>query len=405
MKLKIKKIIRNTLLSFAALFILLLVYVIYGIVWIYNFNKEQKTISKDIPNDYYQTFPLIQDDNGYFGIVATINKVHTDTLLIDTQASSSLAKQKDIDRYGATYWGRRPIPTFNFYQQVYFSKIYEIESLKMGDCTLKGVLINSVPKENGMYNALYRTVLGRTVIENLIWKFNLDKRQMILFSTKNQEALAHETNEFTFIKNGINKLPLYNEITDSLNFLLDLGSNYDIMINEEMYNKLKKHYTPRRYINYRRAELTDTIAEFKEITMHCNNIAIPHCTLTYMPTLNRNIVGQIFMGKMNFILAKDDLYTQQRTDTISDCNSSLPELGFNINIRDGIICITSLELGGRAEKAGLKLKDKVLSIEKGKVNIDNLSVPNGKLEKYIQKAKSLTIEIERNGTNKNITIM
>lgn len=402
MKLKFRRIFCSLLIVVAVLFILLLAYIGYGIVWIYNFNTGQEAMFKDIPKDFYQKFPLIRDPNGYFGVVATMNGVHTDTLLLDTQASSSLAKPENLNQYGATYWGRKPIPTFNFYRQVYFSKIYEIDKVKIGNCALKGVLFNSVPKENGMYNALYRTVLGRTVIENMVWKFDIDKKEMILFPPQNKEALKQETEGFAFIKDGINKLPLYNELTDSLHLLLDLGSNYDIIIDKTTCEKLQKHYTPRRYINYRRVGLTDTIAEFRGITMYCNEIAVPHCTLIYIPTLNKNVAGQNFIGKINFVLVNHDLYVQQRTDTVSNYDSSFSELGLNINIREENICITSLEINGKAEKAGLKLGDKVISIEQGKVSIDNLSVQNGELEKHLQKAACLTFEIERNGVKKNI---
>ena len=106
----------------------------------------------------------------YFGIVATINNLCADTLLIDTQASTSLAKQELLDKYEAEYWKRKPIPTFNFYKQAYFSKLYRVNEIGIGDCTLKDVVFTSVPKDNGMYNALYRTVLGRTIIENMGWK-------------------------------------------------------------------------------------------------------------------------------------------------------------------------------------------------------------------------------------------
>ena len=54
------------------------------------------------------------------------------------------------------------------------------------------VVFTSVPKDNGMYNALYRTVLGRTIIENMGWKFDLDKNEMTLFSLENKNLLERE---------------------------------------------------------------------------------------------------------------------------------------------------------------------------------------------------------------------
>ena len=84
--------------------------------------------------------------NGYFGVAAIINGQYTDTLLFDTQASTALAKQEILDRYEAEYWKRKPMPTFNFYKQVYFSKLYRVNNIQLGDCELKRVVFTSVPK-------------------------------------------------------------------------------------------------------------------------------------------------------------------------------------------------------------------------------------------------------------------
>lgn len=400
--LKPKTILIYLFKIFIFLFVLVLGYFIYGIVWISKYNTKQEAGFKNVPKDFCQKLPLIQDPNGYFGIVATMNGSHTDTLLLDTQASSSLARQENLDNYGATYWGRKPIPTFNFYKQIYFLKIYKIDEVKIGNCTLNSTLFNSVPKENGMYNALYRTVFGRTFIKNMVWKFDMDNKEMILISPQNQKSINQETAGYSLIKNGTNKLPLYNKQIDSLNLLVDLGSNYDIIIDKSTCEKLQKHYIPRRYTNYRRVGLTDTISEFKDITMYCNKIAIPHCTLDYIPTLNKNIAGNIFIGKLNFVLAKDDLYLQQRSDTVSNYDSGISELGLKINIRENSTYITALEINGKAEKAGLKLGDKVISIDQEK--IDNMSVANGKLGNYLKRAKCLTLKVERNGIQNSFIV-
>ena len=50
-----------------------------------------------------------------------------------------------------------------------------------------------------------------------------------------------------------------------------------------------------------------------------------------------------------------------------------------------------------AEEAGLMLGDKVIAVDNGAINTDIMSVASGKLEKYIQQADGLTLEIERNG--------
>ena len=402
----IKKYFRYIFRILSILFICVLIYLVYIIFWIRNFNVEQSKAVENISVDFYQTFPIIRDPNGCFGVVATVNDQYTDTLLFDTQASTSLAKQEVLDRYEAEYWKRKPMPTFNFYKQVYFSKLYKVNDITLGNGKLEGVIFTSVPKDNGMYNALYRPVLGRAIMENIGWKFDLDSNEIVMFAPDNEQLLQHESKEFTLAKEGVNDLQLYSEQTDTLNVMFDLGSNYDIIIDKTVYEKLRKRQTPRMYINYRREGLTDTIAEFHDITVFCNGIAIPDCTLSYIPSIDRNVAGNIFAGKINFILANGDLYIKKRTDgALQPIKDGLPSLGLRLNVRNNTICVTALEINGPAEKAGLMLGDKVIAIDKGANEFDIMSVSSGRLESYIRQAKSLTLEIERNGERKIFVIM
>ena len=298
------------------------------------------------------------------------------------------------------------MPTFNFYKQVYFSKLYKVNDITLGNGKLEGVIFTSVPKDNGMYNALYRPVLGRAIMENIGWKFDLDSNEIVMFAPDNEQLLQHESKEFTLAKEGVNDLQLYSEQTDTLNVMFDLGSNYDIIIDKTVYEKLRKRQTPRMYTNYRREGLTDTIAEFHDITVFCHGIAIPDCTLSYIPSIDRNVAGNIFAGKINFILANGDLYIKKRTDgALQPIKDGLPSLGLRLNVRNNTICVTALEINGPAEKAGLMLGDKVIAIDKGAIEFDIMSVSSGRLESYIRQAKSLTLEIERNGERKIFVIM
>lgn len=402
----IKKYFRYIFRILSILFICVLIYLVYIIFWIRNFNVEQSKAVENISVDLHQTFPIIRDPNGCFGVVATVNDQYTDTLLFDTQASTSLAKQEVLDRYEAEYWKRKPMPTFNFYKQVYFSKLYKVNDITLGNGKLEGVIFTSVPKDNGMYNALYRPVLGRAIMENIGWKFDLDSNEIVMFAPDNEQLLQHESKEFTLAKEGVNDLQLYSEQTDTLNVMFDLGSNYDIIIDKNVYETLLKRQTPRMYINYRREGLTDTIAEFHDITVFCNGIAIPDCTLSYIPSIDRNVAGNIFAGKINFILANGDLYIKKRTDgALQPIKDGLPSLGLRLNVRNNTICVTALEINGPAEKAGLMLGDKVIAIDKGANEFDIMSVSSGRLESYIRQAKSLTLEIERNGERKIFVIM
>lgn len=393
----VKKLFRYLVRTLSALLICILIYFVYISIWVKNFNAEQRSAVENIDSEFIQTSPIIRDPNGYFGVAAIINGQYTDTLLFDTQASTALAKQEILDRYEAEYWKRKPMPTFNFYKQVYFSKLYRVNNIQLGDCELKRVVFTSVPKDNGMYNTLYRPVLGRAIMGNIGWKFNMDSNEMTAFSLKNEDILKQETEGFTLVKGGVNNLPLYSKQTDSLDLMFDLGSNYDIIIDKNTYEKLRMSHSQRTYTNYRREGLTDTIAEFRGITMFCNGIVIPDCTLSYIPSIDKNVAGNIFAGKMNFILVGKNLYVKQCADILPTIHDGLSPLGLRINVRNNAVCVTALEINGLAEEAGLMLGDKVIAVDNGAINTDIMSVASGKLEKYIQQADGLTLEIERNG--------
>ena len=393
----VKKLFRYLVRTLSALLICILIYFVYISIWVKNFNAEQRSAVENIDSEFIQTSPIIRDPNGYFGVAAIINGQYTDTLLFDTQASTALAKQEILDRYEAEYWKRKPMPTFNFYKQVYFSKLYRVNNIQLGDCELKRVVFTSVPKDNGMYNTLYRPVLGRAIMGNIGWKLNMDSNEMTAFSLKNEDILKQETEGFTLAKGGVNNLPLYSKQTDSLDLMFDLGSNYDIIIDKNTYEKLRMSHSQRTYTNYRREGLTDTIAEFRGITMFCNGIVIPDCTLSYIPSIDKNVAGNIFAGKMNFILVGKNLYVKQCADILPTIHDGLSPLGLRINVRNNAVCVTALEINGLAEEAGLMLGDKVIAVDNGAINTDIMSVASGKLEKYIQQADGLTLEIERNG--------
>ena len=393
----VKKLFRYLVRTLSALLICILIYFVYISIWVKNFNAEQRSAVENIDSEFIQTSPIIRDPNGYFGVAAIINGQYTDTLLFDTQASTALAKQEILDRYEAEYWKRKPMPTFNFYKQVYFSKLYRVNNIQLGDCELKRVVFTSVPKDNGMYNTLYRPVLGRAIMGNIGWKFNMDSNEMTAFSLKNEDILKQETEGFTLAKGGVNNLPMYSKQTDSLDLMFDLGSNYDIIIDKNTYEKLRMSHSQRTYTNYRREGLTDTIAEFRGITMFCNGIVIPDCTLSYIPSIDKNVAGNIFAGKMNFILVGKNLYVKQCADILPTIHDGLSPLGLRINVRNNAVCVTALEINGLAEEAGLMFGDKVIAVDNGAINTDIMSVASGKLEKYIQQADGLTLEIERNG--------
>ena len=97
----IKKYFRYLFRILSILFICVLVYLVYIIFWLRYFNAEQRKAVENIRADFYQTSPIIRDHDGYFRVIATINELYVYTLLFDTQASASRAKQEALYRYKA----------------------------------------------------------------------------------------------------------------------------------------------------------------------------------------------------------------------------------------------------------------------------------------------------------------
>lgn len=122
-----------------------------------------------------------------------------------------------------------------------FESLQAAKYIHIGNCELKGIVFTSVSKDNGMYNSLYRPVLGRTVLENIGWKFDMDNSEMTMFALNNEKLLSSETEYFSLAKGEVNKLQLYSKETDTLNTMFHLGSNYDIKTDKITYDKLRQN--------------------------------------------------------------------------------------------------------------------------------------------------------------------
>lgn len=405
---------RYIFLPLAGMILLALGLFIYGVMWIMDYNKLQKAMGDALPESFYQELPLIRDANGYFGVEVKVNGHQADTFLLDTKAAS-LAKMEELKRYDAKFWKRKPIPTRNFYGQIYRLRVYRIGNIEIGGCKLEGPLFNEVPKKNAMYNILYRPVIGYNILPSLTWKFSMDDNKMVIFSNKNQETLAKETEGYIRVKDGIGMagLTLTNDVMGEASFMVDLGTNGGVIIDKAAFDKLSGKYTPVKYLTMRRLDRIDTLYQFNNITMNCNNIRIEDCSPVYIPAIDRNIVGGKFMGRMNFVLGyskkengffTEDLYIRPRCDTAMAVTDRIADLGFDLNKRSGAFYVTILELGGKAEKAGLRIRDEVLAIDNGAVSVDDLTVGSGRVEEYIKRKKEITVNIKRKGASLNIHI-
>ena len=81
------------------------------------------------------------------------------------------------------------------------------------------------------------------------------------------------------------------------------------------------------------------------------------------------------MSRFNLILSDqrtEDLYIQLRKD-----------LDLDIDQLGGDPLVTFVEIGGKAERAGVKIKDKVVEIEGGAIGLDPVKVISGQIGAYL----------------------
>lgn len=396
------------MLKMSILFILFLgvSYLIYGVARTYKINVWQNKVGETLPDTFKIELPVIKNQDNYFCIKASINDNDETDFIIDTQASS-LAKIETIDDLTANYWGKYPAPVSNFYGQkerlsLYFFERFKIQSLSFNKPLFKGIL-----KSNTMYDLMDNDVIGRDILKQLYWKFSLDDDKMILFSNKDSLLLCKETGNYVKIKNGLirNNNPVFlPDISNQDNFMFDLGYAGEIMVNNKIFTRLSKEFSPKRFLSVRRTSTKiDTTYVFDGMKIEWKGIKIPNCQIIYRPITNRNLIGVELANRFNFVLAynekknnriEDNLYLQPRANfqnikSIPYCS----DFGFDIgDLKDGFI-IKRIELGGLADKAGISLKDKIISINHGNFNLNDAK----RLDFYLKDKKSVNVEIEKDG--------
>jgi len=91
-----------------------------------------------------------------------------------------------------------------------------------------------------------------------------------------------------------------------------------------------------------------------------------------------------------------DLYYQPNQNFNNYKSSSLiSDFGFNVSEKDGII--SAIEVDGIADKAGLMLKDKVISIDDGAFNLENKDFLVKRFIDYQSDKQNVNVRIERDG--------
>lgn len=403
---KIKKIL---FLSISILFLAAVAYFGYGVYWTYKLGVRQNTVGDNLPDRFRIEHPLQRDPNGYFLVTGKMND-REGVFILDTKATS-MARTEVLNELDARHWGTYPVPVRNSYGQQEKLPLYELDSIAIGGQMLPAPLFKGISATNALHDLLYREMIGRDILKFFTWKFSLDEGKIILFSNKDTVLLKAEAQGFRRIKNGLRSAPISLGFPDTAytgNFDFDLGYQGEISIDEDLFHLLQAGIVPKKYLNARTADRTDTTYVFNDVTIKWDTITIAHSTLCYYPLVNRNLIGAKFMSRFNFILSyrrTEDLYIQLRKDFPDRAIRPIyPDLGLDIDQLGGEPLVTFVEIGGKAEKAGVKIKDKVVEIDGGAIGLYPEKVISGETSAYLSGRQSVCLKVERDGKILKIAI-
>jgi len=398
---KYVKIIKRSIFIILLLAIFFVVsQIVIGVKIIY----RQNTIGETLPDTFRIELPVIRNHSNYFCVEATVNDTCQANFIFDTNASC-LAKIETVDNMNMHKWSRWPVAFGNYYGQIQMTCMYHFDSFKIQSLTFNRPLFEGIPKSNTMYDLMTEDVLGRGFIKALFWKFALDDEKMILFSNKDSLLLQKETENFVKIDNGLHSNELFfPDISMTADFIFDTGYSEEIMVNEKIFTVLSEKFTPKIYIFTRRTLAKNDISYvFDNMNVEWGGIKISNCQVIYSPITDRCLIGSPLLDRFNFVFAynekvdyriKDNLYLQPRNnfqqfESIPYCS----DFGFYIRKSGNEFNINMIEQGGLADKAGIRLKDKIISIDHGDFDLSNLK----ELDSYLSDKKTVHIAIEKKG--------
>lgn len=388
---------------------------IHDIVHIVKYNKK---IEKNLPDTFRVVVPLRIDPAGYFCIQAQINNQHNMDFLIDTGATG-LIRSDTLKKLEANYWGMFPLSTKDAFGHKRKTALYHFNQLDIGSISFGQPLFMEVTKNDKyIYEVLHKSLLGTWVLKNLNWKFSMDDKKITLFSKTDYKSRLNETTGYIRIKGGTrgkNNKIFFPKVKQSEKFMFDSGFDGEIQITKKIFNKLSKQIPYRKFIS----ERGNFIYLFEKVSLAWEGIAIPDCEVIYEPTSKLNLIGNKLMRRFNFVLAYgpsdsihflpsyDDLYIQPIKDfdkTKSDPYVS--EFGFYTNKEKEKLIVSGIEIGGLAEKSGMKLKDEIISIDNSAFDL-NTEFVDKNLRKYLNDKKDIIIDIKREGAliKLHLTIM
>lgn len=369
---------------------------------IYKYVDYNPDISQSLPDTFRVELPL-QMDSSFFCIRARVNQEYDMDFIIDTGAES-LARSEDLKTPQATFWGKFPLPTYNARKEWSRKDLYYYDSFDIGPLSFGKPLFKEVTSQNDshIYTILSehdKNILGRNILNRLIWKFSLDENKMILFSQKDHALLAQETaNGYIKIEDGLKhsncKLD-FPQAGKSDKFLLDLGFEGELAIDEKMFKRLSKNI-PCREIQ----GIKGVVYILEGVDVAWNDIVIKNCLAVYKPGNHSNLIGNGLMRRFNFVLAyttspKDspqrDLYLKPVANFNKiEAKPFVSNFGFVIQKKgDGIYI--GVEVNSIADKMGLKMGDRLLSIDKQTVCTAN----NSELIAYLADKRNTTLQISR----------
>jgi hypothetical protein len=243
---------------------------------------------------------------------------------------------------------------------------------------------------------------------------------MVLFSNKDTTLIAEETQGYTKIKTGINKVYLnFPPLEKPEKFYLDLGFNGDIEINKRQFGILSKQFPYKKILSVQTSTIDATIYMFENMDTKWGDLIIPGCQLIHSPLSNLRLVGAGFMQRFNFILAygqreaetqeriisRDNLYIQQVSNF--ETLKSIPfvtSLGFRIGKLFEKFIISGIEIGSVAEQAGLQIRDEVISVNNGEFELDFENFSHKQFVDYIADKENVVVTVQRDGNRMDVPL-
>ena len=356
--------------------ILILVLVLIAI-FVYPFIKRmqhEKREREKMAIAFSIRLPLIIDEMSYFRIPCAINDDSL-LLIVDTKAQS-LLKEEDIEKYNGSYFGKLPISMENAYKAKEEIRMYEFNGFSIQGHSFGNPIFQKISKSNLIYDFLGDGVLGINILSLCHWKFSIDEREVHLYGRKDSATIMSETNGYTKIPYGLrdNQIRLIlTNLDQPQNFTLDLGFDGEIEINNLIADSLMKTGSFKTIETLRRDGSKGIIHLFEHQKVEWNGVIIDNCQLVNIPDVDGNYIGAELMRRFNFILAYGDYIGHDKQDHLYihpiqgfDSLQSKPfisKFGFNIKEKEGATIISAIEKGGVAQKQGLTLGTKIISID------------------------------------------